>query len=382
MLTNNEKTRAIALLKDILSISSVNSQDDEGKLAGYLLKYLQDSGISGHVEYIENRCAYITAKVTGMSRDKIVLCGHLDTVPFGNKADWNTPPDKPTLRHGRIYGRGASDMKSGLAAILYSIAKISEMGIQPKNDILFIGTADEEKNGFGAYAAVKAELMDRAKVLFIAEPTDGQIGLSQKGCIWIKLSVHGKIAHSALPSEGINAAEWAFEIAKRIQEKVRRFSDPLLGSTTASITNIHAGVANNMIPGVCDLILDLRTVPGLDHMKLLELIDDICRDAEKAAGSLTIDRTILNERIPVTLDSKHEEAGKFLDIVKKTLNKDVKIIGVNYFTDASIIQKAFPQVPVILYGPGMVKQMHQTNEYVEVSQYLDSIDVYCRMLTD
>ena len=144
------------LLKELLTIRSVNGRDDEGAVAEYLCKYFEQSGISAHIQRIDATHANVLAELEGESDDAPIFWnGHLDTVPYGDTGEWKTDPAVPVERDGFLYGRGASDMKSGLAAMVYALCEYKKSGRPVPHTIHFLGTCDEEKGGIGAREILK-----------------------------------------------------------------------------------------------------------------------------------------------------------------------------------------------------------------------------------
>ena len=142
-------------LKQLLSIPSVNGVDDEREIANFIAEYLKDCKVNVSVREIDQRHANVVAVLGGKSKEKVVWNGHLDTVPYGKLSQWNTDPAVPAKKNGCIYARGASDMKSGLAAMVYALGNMKQRGYIPEKTIYFLGTCDEEKGGLGAKEAVK-----------------------------------------------------------------------------------------------------------------------------------------------------------------------------------------------------------------------------------
>lgn len=137
---------AVELLKELLTIRSVNGRDDEGAVAEYLCKYFKQSGISAHIQRIDATHANVLAELEGESDGAPIFWnGHLDTVPYGDTGEWKTDPAVPVERDGFLYGRGASDMKSGLAAMVYALCEYKKSGRPVPHTIHFLGTCDEEK---------------------------------------------------------------------------------------------------------------------------------------------------------------------------------------------------------------------------------------------
>ena len=379
-MTEAEKIEAIELLNTLLGIPSVNGFSREADVAEYLQKYLKKFGIESELQYVDRMRANIIADIEGEEPEVLhIWNGHLDTVPYGNTDEWATDPSQPALIDGRITARGASDMKSGLAAMVYTLCRMKAEGKKPKYSIRFIGTCDEEKGGQGAAKVLAEDRLGSPALMIIGEPTDCNIGIAQKGCLWIKLTVNGKTSHGAYPEQGVNAVECGVEICRRFKEEVVKHHHPLLKASTAEITSINGGIAANMIPDVCELTMDVRIVPELTADDVLGRLKRTCDEyAEKKNGALTAEFTVLNHRAAINTEPDNvyvEHLGKLIE--KQGMKPE--LLGINYFTDASVFLKDGKGVPVLLFGPGCPDTAHKPNEYVEVDAYLASIEVLKKM---
>src|SRR5699024_8876831 len=147
-----------------------------------------------------------------------VFSGHLDTVPIGNKDNWDSPPFSGYLKNGRIYGRGSCDMKGGVAALIEALIRIKESKELPTANIIFIGTAGEEVDCIGAKEIIKEKTIKNAGAMVIAEPSNNQVYSAHKGALWIEIEVYGKTAHGSMPNEGINAIVHMMEVLKRMKK--------------------------------------------------------------------------------------------------------------------------------------------------------------------
>ena len=251
---------AVELLKELLTIRSVNGRDDEGAVAEYLCKYFEQSGISAHIQRIDATHANVLAELEGESDGAPIFWnGHLDTVPYGDTGEWKTDPAVPVERDGFLYGRGASDMKSGLAAMVYALCEYKKSGRPVPRTIRFLGTCDEEKGGIGAREILKEVPETSIGTLLIGEPTGCRLGMAQKGCLWLEIEAHGKTSHGAYPQEGCNAVEQAMALTGEIETYVRSFTHPVLGASTAQVTQISGGVAPNMTPNTCRILTGGRS---------------------------------------------------------------------------------------------------------------------------
>lgn len=367
--------KSIALLKEIIAIPSVNGADNEGAVAEFIANYLKEKHIDAFVQQIDETHANIIAKLEGKSSETVVWNGHLDTVPYGNTEEWNTDPSIPVEKNGRIYARGASDMKSGLAAMVYLLGEIGESGEKPEQTILFLGTCDEEKSGLGAEKILEEIDLSSGSLLLIGEPTGCKLGVAQKGCIWAQLNISGKTSHGAYPEEGYNAVEYGMKIVHRIKKWVTEYEHRLLGTATAQVTMIQGGIAPNMTPDFAEILLDIRIVPGISAEDVEKKIKKICREeVEETNGEVKFEVRIKNARRAIEIAEEERWLKEFKAYLKQN-DAETEEIGINYFTDASILTKKESEIPVLLFGPGEPRLAHKPNEFVELEKYEKYIEI-------
>lgn len=371
---------ALQLLKELLAIPSVNGINDERLIARFIYHLLLKNQITAELQEIDEHHANVIAFMEGEKKDKKVIWnGHLDTVSYGNLNEWETEPAVPTKVRNMLFARGASDMKSGLAAMIYALIAFKKQGIKPISNIYFIGTCDEEKGGLGASKILERDIMNDADVLIIGEPTDCQLGVAQKGCIWLELTVYGKTSHGAYPEEGMNAIQYGYEAAYQLIKYLEQYHHPILGGTTAQITMIEGGIAPNMTPDLCRLLMDIRIVPNLDLQIVIQELEAICTRLKKETeNKIAFGYHIQNHRIPIEISSENDWVIKFRDVLLEKILK-ANEIGINYFTDASILVKDRPNLPVLLFGPGEPNMAHKPNERVLIEKYYQSIDVLLKV---
>lgn len=367
--------KSIALLKEILAIPSVNGADNEGAVAEFIANYLKEKHIDAFVQQIDETHANIIAKLEGKSSETVVWNGHLDTVPYGSTEEWNTDPSIPVEKNGRIYARGASDMKSGLAAMVYLLGEIGESGEKPEQTILFLGTCDEEKSGLGAEKILEEIDLSSGSLLLIGEPTGCKLGVAQKGCIWAQLNISGKTSHGAYPEEGYNAVEYGMKIVCRIKKWVTEYEHRVLGTATAQVTMIQGGIAPNMTPDFAEILLDIRTVPGISAEDVEKKIKKICREeVEETNGEVKFEVRIKNARRAIEIAEEERWLKEFKAYLKQN-GAETEEIGINYFTDASILTKKESEIPVLLFGPEEPRLAHKPNEFVELEKYEKYIEI-------
>ena len=363
---------AVKLLKDILEIPSVNGRDDEGAVAEYLSEYFRKHQIQSRVRRIDETHANVTAFLPGRDRSRTeVWNGHIDTVPYGDLEKWHTDPAAPVEREGRIYARGASDMKSGAAAMVYALTHLPDL---PAHNIFFAGTCDEEKKGLGAAELLKEEDLPDYDFLLIGEPTDLRLGVAHKGCLWLKITLKGKTGHGAYPEKGVNAIHYAYRLGEALIRYVYGFSHPLLGTSTAQIDQIRGGVAPNMTADSCEAVLDIRMTPGLTTEMILEKAREILEELRKEAPELSAEFEKLNDRRAFSIPETEPHVRRLRELLQEA-GCPATDIGINFFTDASVLAASDLEKQVLLFGPGDPVMAHQPDEYVELEKYLQAVEL-------
>lgn len=359
----------LELLKNLLEIPSVNGLDNEKNIAKYLVGYFKQHFIEARMQYIDDTHANVIAFVPGKNRHKTMIWnGHLDTVPYGNLQEWATNPSAAVIKDGRIYARGAADMKSGLAAMVYALCHITE---KPECNIRFLGTCDEERGGLGARKILEQNELGDGGCILIAEPTGMQLGTAQKGCLWLELQVQGKTSHGACPEQGINAITVGTELANQIHGEVVGFTHSFSGKATAQVTMMEGGVAPNMTPDACRVVMDIRMVTGLTAEMVLNQAQAAARQKAREFPGLSVEYKILNHRRAIEVAEHHPMVVKFRQILQG-YGYAGQAVGVNFFTDASVLDATGTR-QVLLFGPGESALAHQANEYVEIKKYEDAI---------
>lgn len=371
------RTRQLTILKDMLNIETVNGMNNEFELANYINSLFHDYGIESKIINIDEGLVNIIAIIKGKNElQKIIFNGHLDTVPYGNIDLWNHSPSKSFEDNSKIYARGASDMKSGLAAMVCSFCMIAESGILPNKTIIFIGTSDEERNGVGAQAIAKSHIIEGSDALIIGEPTYNKIGLAEKGCIWLECNFTGKTSHGAYPEKGINSIEVGYAFYKRLNEYVCMFSNKLLGNSTISLNKINGGIFPNMVPDKCLFLFDIRPVLPLNSTSLLKQITIIINELKKEFGKFSVDYKILNNRRALEVSKENQMVSEFAKSVKRISKTSVKYTGINFFSDGSLIVNNNDKLPIFLFGPGDPELAHKPNENVKINLYVQAIEIF------
>jgi len=309
---------------------------------------------------------------------QLVFSGHADTVPVGDPTSWHSPPLELTEREGKLYGRGACDMKGSIAAYLglaqnIAVGTASVPGIS-KDPFAIILTADEEMGFQGISSLIRQFPVPSVGGIILGEPTRNIPGIGHKGVAWFQVTFRGKAAHACRPDLGENAILMATQFCERIvteyQNVWSRMVHPLLGTPTINIGKINGGIKLNMVPDRCDVWLDCRIVPPLDVSNIQLRIQEIASQVSSHA-TITPD---LTPGPPYSLPTDHP-------LVQVTLQaaecSKPQIFAA--FTEASLYYHAL-NLPVVILGPGSIEQGHTANEYVTQSELEAAVGIYERCL--
>jgi succinyl-diaminopimelate desuccinylase len=360
----------IELTRDLIRLNTVNPPGGEDQSARLVGRLLMEGGF--HVSY--HAFAPGRTNVIAQSpappdeRGAVVLSGHLDTVPCGSAA-WRHDPLAADVCDGKIYGRGASDMKSGVAAMV--LAALAEGSDCPVTLVL---SAGEETGCEGVrFLARQALLQGPVRALVIGEPTANQPLVGHKGALWLELEARGRSAHGSQPELGDNAIYKAVQAINRLLSyRFNGVAHPLLGQPSLNVGTIRGGSNINSVPDRALARVDIRTVPGLGH-------DALRLDLEALCGDL-VQLRILADMEGYATDPEDPWVQAICELVRPYLDGAPTLRGASYFTDAAPLAAAYSRPPTILLGPGEPAQAHQTDEYVAVHRVEDALQIYRRIL--
>lgn len=375
------KQEKINILEELVAIDSVNG--NEKAVAAYLSAILEAHGIPSSVlVYAEDR-ENLIAEIGTETNDKVLaFSGHMDVVSAGNPAAWQSDPFKAEIRDGKMYGRGTCDMKSGLAAMVIAMIELHEEQAPLKGRLRLLATVGEEIGELGAEQLTKAGYVDDVTSMVIGEPTGyTRIVYAHKGSINFKVASAGKNAHSSMPELGVNAIDHLNDFYTRANQLFRNVkeTDEVLGELIYNVTLISGGEQINSIPSEATLEGNIRTIPNYDNEQVIKQMADLVAELnQKETYRLTLQ--IEANKISVKSEKDSSIAKIAQQVAKKQVNQEIPMAGVSGTTDAAEFTKGKQVFPVIIFGPGN-NTPHQVDEYVEVANYLEMIDIYKEIAT-
>ncbi len=359
----------IPLTKKLLSFNTINPPGSEAEIAQFVGKLLTDNGFEVSLPvYDKNRLHLVAEKGVSGSTPPLVLSGHFDTVPLGEKS-WTRDPFTGKIEGDRIYGRGSSDMKSGVAAMTVAAIEATAAS-SPEAGVRLIFSAGEELGCQGIEQLVKTyKKLGEAKAIIIGEPTANIPAIGHKGALYINAETKGKTAHSSMPELGENAIYKAAKCITRIEEfrfEVNR--DMLLGYPSINVGKMQGGMNINSVPDHAEFTIDIRSTTMIDHKTVLH------RLIQKVGDDVFLE-TLVNLE-PVTTLETDPFVQLVYDICGVDRQSDTWPKSLPYVTDGSILQPFYGGVPTIILGPGEPGMAHQTDEYCSIEKLKQSVSNY------
>lgn len=375
-----DRDTAVRLLADFVRIPTLNPPGEEKPGAEFLASELERRGFSAEVTDVSPGRANVTARLRGSGEAPALLFnGHIDIVPPG-EIPWNHPAYGAHVEGGRLYGRGSSDMKSGLAAMLLAIETLAAKNRLLKGDVIFSAVADEEIGAAGATRLVSDGLLRGVGAVVIGEPTGFQAYIAQKGTYWLELETRGVTAHGSMPHLGRNA----IVDMQALLDEVSRIPlpegpDPRLGRTTLNIGTIHGGVGPNVVPDSCRASLDIRLPPGVSEESMMaELRAAVVRAQSRRPGlEARIQKTGSRAAAATDPDERIVQLGIAVCEEQLGISQEARPTP-GYATDASVLCTD-PPLPFLIIGPGREELAHKPDEYVEIDDYMKAIALYAAL---
>ena len=372
-----DKDELLDIFSKAVAIPSTNPKGNEKPMCEYVENLLKQNDIEYFTVPVENDRYDIIAKICGKSsKDAVVFTGHMDVVPVSDDEmnRWNTHPFSPTIKDGKLFGRGSADMKSGLISAIYSMILLKRHNIKPSKDVILAATIDEENYMKGSKALQNNPIFENAKYLIVCEPTDMKICNEQKGRTWADVCVHGMTAHGSQKGVGENAIYLAIKLIEKIKNtEFEKYPDTFWRTLA-----INAGVEPQVVPDRCTFTVDARLQVGHDPSNIWEKLEDMIKQIKKENPHFDANYDIADMR---TSWHTSKEDKLIQDIEKSLQNIGINPVFETFFgsTDASMLIKN-NLIPVII-GPGDLSVVHRENEYVELSQLYDSCRLYLDIMT-
>ena len=372
-----------ALLADLVAINSVNPDlvpgaAGEADLANFIADWGRQVGLEVIVQEAGPGRPNVILIARGSGGGKtLMLNAHTDTVGV---TDMKTPFE-PVMRDGRMYGRGAYDMKSGLAAIMLALIAAQEMPLA--GDVIVSAVSDEEYGSIGSEALIAEWERWPADAVIIAEPTELSLSIAHRGFVWLEIEVFGVAAHGSRPHLGIDAIAKMGKVLVQLDVLDRNLrakpTHDLLGSGSLHASIIQGGEEISMYPAYCKLLIERRTIPGESaesaQAEIQALLDEIAAtDPDfKARCKATFYRS------PFGIARDHPLVQLLQRKAEAHLNRKVPLIGSSWWMDAALF--AEKGVPTAVLGPAGAGA-HAKIEWVDLASVQQCVDIYTALISE
>ena len=425
----------IEFFRLLVQANSYNPPGNEKNVAAVIQHYLKESKLNIELFLFDgNRANLFMTLKKSYNNKNLLYDAHMDVVPPGNEKDWKYPPLSAFNKRNKvIYGRGASDMKAALAAMVISLTILKKLNLKLKGNLIVNAVADEETGGkFGTKWCLENILIPRdikCDVTIVGEPSGlsplpKAIIFGEKGHLVIKVITYGKSAHSMVPEMGINAISMMSKIIENLDnldkyipkikpplslEKLKSLvssvfpnyeifekiftEQPLLASFLESLTKftkslnvINGGVKVNIIPDYCEAIIDFRLLPGQNSDIILKGLEKMVSDLGfnlKDSSERSIQESSISFEIVEEGESsiwkeydQSQELSQFKEVVEETYGKKTFLTLAPGSTDAHYYRNSKYCVKTLHFGPGKAADMHAIDENIEIEDFINSILVY------
>jgi len=385
-----DEAELVDLTRALIRIPSVVRPGDasatEAAVARHVEAWLTKQGFDLEVQEVApgrpNVVAWLGEKGGGRS---LLLEGHTDVVTEGDPAEWTHAPFGADLVDGRIYGRGAADMKGGLAAAMVAATAIKRSGAALNGRLVVGALVDEEGDMIGAKHLCVTAIGRELSAAIICEPEQNELCLEQRGVVWARISIRGRMAHGAMPEAGVNPitalgallAELP-ALERRLRKLCRKSSHlrPPTVTPTIARSPVQDVEQPNVIPSSARALLDVRLTPGADEVAVAREIDTACRQAMARCAGSTIEWAPVNGfRLATRVERNEPLVQAMIAGVRRATGRRAIFGGVPGSTDGTILRMQLG-IPIVTCGPGHRLIPHQADEYVEVAELVDAAKIY------
>lgn len=327
----------------------------------------------------------------------IIINGHIDVVPAGDHGRWTYPPFGAEVHDGRIYGRGTTDMKGGIAAALIALETLRDCGVRLRGDVLFEAVTDEEIGGMGSVAA--SERGYRADAAVVPEPTCLNIFTATRGILHARLAIKGRAAHAEVDQPpwreggGVNANHVALRIADGLlQLAEQRRADPslrhaLLGPPSLNITGIHGGSYIATIPEAAELLINATYMPS--EADASGFGENVKRELASAVGRVCLEDTWLKghppawtwllDYPPYEVDAENPFLAHLLAAARSAGHSSAHAVGLDSGYDGALLSTLYG-ITSLAFGPGDIQVAHSTDEFVAIDELVTAARVLSRLV--
>jgi acetylornithine deacetylase/succinyl-diaminopimelate desuccinylase family protein len=372
---NFHQDEVIGILRELIQKQSENPLGTEEEAGRYVQALLAEHGIKAELSWAAPGRPNVIARLQGMRPGpSMIYNGHLDVVPAGNQ--WSMDPFAGIVQDGRVYGRGAADMKSGVAAMIYAAIVLQRLGNPFAGELILFFNADEERGNLGMKHFLTTDLT--ADWAVISEPTELNICIAHRGVSRYRIQTLGTPGHAAVVTNPDNAIYKMNKIIHNLESlgnSLKKRVDPLLGSASLNVTQIQGGTAPNIVPGSCVIEIDRRILPSETYEEILQEIRECVEEvADVSTYELECSSYLAASQIAPDhpLVKGMEQANRLV----REQPCQVKIFEATCEAPFFSVDKG---IPTVVFGPGSLSQAHVNDEYVEIAEVVDASRIFVHL---
>jgi len=357
----------ISFLQQLVRLDTCDPPGNESEIAQLVHRQLLAFGVESTLDEFRPKRVNVLGRIRGAGKKAaFVLSSHMDTVPVGT-LPWERPPFSGELDSGKLYGRGASDMKSALAAMVAAAGELVKMQNHLQGDVILAFSAGESSNLLGARRFIEQGLQKEIGAFLCGEPSDLDVVIVEKAALWLRAKATGRLGHVS-GDPGVNAIDLMCSFLANLNKlQLKVPTHPLLDGPTIRVGRIEGGSAVNLTPDSCIADFDVRFPPGVDENDIIQQIETI---VPKDIAISTLDFKPAVERSP-----DDDFVQLCLDVCKHHRGSPSKIRGVSYYSDATVLLKGIPAKFAIV-GPGELGLSGQPDESVDVDSVTKAALIY------
>jgi acetylornithine deacetylase or succinyl-diaminopimelate desuccinylase len=379
----------VELVSRMISIPShADAPGAERELASFIAAFFEKAGIGSFVGEAAPGRPNVIARIPGSGGGRsLLLCGHLDTVPPYAMQE----PYVARVKDGRLYGRGAADMKASLACMMLAMKAVKSSGARLAGDLVFAGLCDEENRSIGASSLARSvdgrKLADGA---IVGKPTNLAVCIGHRGLECFEIELRGRSVHAGRDERGVSAVSAASRLVMKLDGKLRpRLSSrkhELFGSASINVGRIEGGTQPSTVPGECRVLVDRRWLPSESYESMVGEIESLLRELERTTPGLSASLRVMDESVmeggmvhaPFETDRSHPLVQACLSAVATIaprLSTRRSIAAFPAWSDAAVLAN-YAATPSVVWGPGFLESAHSDEENIELAQLHPAVRGY------
>ncbi|HET6318430.1 MAG TPA: M20 family metallopeptidase [Chloroflexota bacterium] len=358
--------RLLDLAQRLIAIPTENPPGDERVAAEFLADYLADNGWSVDLSDVAPGRPNVMVRIDGRAPGPhLIFDGHLDVVPAGD--GWTSDPYVPLIKDGRLYGRGAADMKGGVAAMIAAAEAVLRADVPLFGSLALAIVADEEEGNSGTRHLIASGM--RGTWAIVPEPTELLPVIAHKGSANLRVHVRGVAAHASTPEQGVNAVDHAARLIGRLSElgdQLRERRHELLGHPTLTVCGIRGGFNDYTVPAACTLVLNRRVLPSETSESVLLEVQAVLEEQARRDPAFDAVLDPVSFMAAMETDPQSPVVLALRSAVQKVRGVDPGVAGWSATSDGSILRHE-GQLPTVIFGPGSIaRDAHRPDESVAV----------------